>query len=152
MSSTTLSQPLKITNPVSRLARFLTVGALGTALDVGVFTALHSGLGLAALPANLLSYSLGIANNYSLHRRWTYADRPAKRAGVQLLQFLVVSLSALALNTALVMLLSAALTPLTPAAEASLLAKLGATGAGLAWNFLINHFWTFRVTAERGPQ
>jgi putative flippase GtrA len=132
----------------------MTVGALGTALDVGAFAALHTGLGVAALPANLLSYNLGIANNYILHRRWTYADRPAKHAGVQLLHAarLAVSLSALALNTALVLLFTAALSPLTPAAYASLLAKLGATGVGLAWNFLVNHFWTFRVTGERGPQ
>jgi putative flippase GtrA len=132
------------------VARFMTVGAVGTVLDVGGFALLHTALGLPALPANVLSYSLGILNNYLLHRRWTYAGRPAKSARVQFLQFLAVSLSALALNTALVLLLTAAFAPSLPAAYAGLLAKLCATGVGLGWNFLLNNFWTFRLTGERG--
>ena len=56
-----------------------------------------------------------------------------------------------AMRTALVLLLSPALAPFVPAAYASLLAKLCATGVGLGWNFLGNHFWTFRMTGERGP-
>jgi putative flippase GtrA len=127
------------------MARFMTVGALSTLLDVAGFALLHTTLGLPALPANVASYSLGILNSYILHRRWTYAGRPAKAARVQLLQFLAVSLSALALNTALVLLLSAALAPVAPAAYAGLLAKLGATGVGLGWNFVLNNFWTFRL-------
>jgi putative flippase GtrA len=65
----------------------------------------------------------------------------------QAAQFLLVSLSALLLNTSLVLVLSAAFAPFLAPASASLLAKLSATGAGLAWNFLGNHFWTFRTTA-----
>ena len=132
------------------MARFMTVGALGTLLDVGGFALLHTTLGLPALPANVLSYSLGTLNNYLLHRRWTYAGRPAKAARVQLPQFLAVSLSALALNTALVLLLTAAFAPSLPSAYAGLLAKLCATAVGLGWNFTLNNFWTFRFAGEAG--
>ena len=27
---------------------------------------------------------------------------------------------------------------------------VGAAGVGLGWNFLLNHFWTFRLIGERG--
>jgi putative flippase GtrA len=148
MNTTQLGRLLNVDDPLQHIARFMTVGALSTALDLAAFAALHAWLGLPALPANTLSYSLGTITNYILHRRWTYAGRPAKPAGVQALQFIAVSLAALALNTALVLLLSAALAPFTPAVYASLLAKLCATGVGLAWNFLLNHFWTFRFEGE----
>ena len=148
MSTRTLRRLLNVDDPLRHLARFMTVGAAGTVLDVGAFALLHSGLGLAALPANIISYSLGTINNYIWHRRWTYAGQPAKPARVQAAQFAAVSLSALALNTALVLLLTAALAPITPAAYAGLLAKLGATAVGMLWNFLVNHFWTFRLAGE----
>jgi putative flippase GtrA len=51
-----------------------------------------------------------------------------------------------------VLLLTLAFAPIAPAVYAGLLAKLCATGVGLAWNFLVNHFWTFRVSGERGRQ
>src|SRR5262245_25768182 len=77
MSTRTLSQLLNVDDPLRHLVRFMTVGALGTLLDVGAFALLHAWLGLPALPANVASYSLGTLNNYILHRRWTYAGRPA---------------------------------------------------------------------------
>ena len=158
MSTRTLSGLLNVDDPLKRssvswtVARFMTVGAAGTLLDVAAFALLHTGLGLPALPANVLSYRLGTINNYILHRRWTYAGWPAKPARVQTIQFALISLSALALNTALLLLLTLAFAPIAPATHASLLAKLCATGVGLAWNFLINNFWTFRLTGERGRQ
>ena len=157
MSTTTLGRLSKMNNAVRQsgpgwtAARYLAVGALGTLLDVGTFTLLHTGLALPAVAANLLSYSLGMLNNFILHRRWTFASRPAKQTRRQLAQFVTVSLSGLALNTTLVVLLSAVLAPLAPATDASLLAKLCATGVGLLWNFSINNFWTFRLIGERGP-
>src|SRR5262245_54510605 len=108
MSTRTLNRLLNVDDPLRHLARFMTVGALGTLLDVGAFALLHAGLGLPALPANVLSYSLGTLNNYILHRRWTYAGRPTRPARMQLLPFLAVSVSALALNTALVLAFTSA--------------------------------------------
>ncbi len=127
------------------IGRFLTVGALGTCIDIVLFVSLRSGLGFSVLLANVLAYCAGILNNYLLHRRWTYRELAHKAAGVQALQFAAVSLSALALNTLLVVLLTPVFGGLFSApAAADLLAKLVATAAGVGWNFFANHFWTFR--------
>lgn len=126
------------------LARFAAVGLLGTLLDMALFGLLHLALGLAALPANTLSYSAGIVNNFLLHRRWTYAPSARRPALGQFARFTAVSLSALALNTLVVTLLSPALAQSLPLPTAALAAKVFATGLGIAWNFLANHLWTFR--------
>jgi putative flippase GtrA len=125
--------------------RFLVVGALGTLVDVALFAALHGLLGAPALAANTLSYSAGIANNYFLHRRWTYAHRQSKRGGRQVSQFVGVSLSAMAANHLIVLLLAPTLAGLAgDPAIGAVLAKLCATGVGMGWNFAANHWWTFR--------
>jgi putative flippase GtrA len=127
-------------------ARFLAVGALGTLVDLGLFTALNLLMGVPALLANTVSYSAGIVNNYLLHRAWTYSSRPKQAASGQFARFAMVSLSALALNNLLVLIL----TPLFSEfvflpGGAALLAKLCAIGVGMVWNFLMNHFWVFRA-------
>jgi len=125
--------------------RFLVVGILGTLVDVTLFTALRVWLAVPTLGANSISYSAGIVNNFVLHRGWTFAHQSRKAVGVQFSQFALVSLSALILNNALVLLLApwfGAL--LADAGYGALIAKVCATGVGLGWNFLANRIWTFR--------
>lgn len=127
------------------LVKFLSVGMVGTLVDLTLYSALHMILGAPALAANTVSYSAGIVNNYLLHRRWTYADRHSKAPGAQFSQFAAVSLSALILNNLLVLVLAHPLgTLLAHPGAGDLLAKLCATGVGVCWNFVINNNWTFR--------
>lgn len=130
---------------LQRLGRFMTVGAIGTLLDFGLFTALRILLGLPVLGANTLSYSAGIVNNYTLHRHWTYGGRSRKTVGLQFAQFAAVSLCALAVNTLVVVLLAPPLgARLGSTALGDVLAKVYATGVGMCWSYLVNNFWTFR--------
>lgn len=57
------------------LARFALVGTLGTLVDFSLLIVLHTLLGVPTLIANTLAYCAGIANNFILHRRWTFAER-----------------------------------------------------------------------------
>lgn len=120
---------------MGRIIRFLTVGASGTLLDLALFAVLKQAFGWATLPANIVSFSAGILNNFTWNRLWTFADVRAKRAYVQFLQFAVVSLGGLLLNTLLVLFLE----PLSGVA----LAKALATGVVVCWNFSANRYWTF---------
>ena len=121
-----------------RLPRFLAVGAVGTLVDFALFVSLQTWVGVPTLAANTFSYSVGIVNNFVWHRRWTWAHA-RKTLGAQFAQFVVISLSALALNNVLVLWLA----PVSGAA----VAKILATGIGVGWNFFANHFWTFRADA-----
>lgn len=130
-------------------ARFMLVGALGTLVDFSLFAVLSVQFGAPALLANALSYSAGILNNYTLHRYWTYRHRPRKAAGRQFSQFVGISLSALALNTLLVLILAPMFTSLLADSVLGVLAaKVIATGAGMGWNFLANHLWTFQIATS----
>lgn len=137
---------------IHAILRFLAVGALGTIIDFGLFTVLHARLGMPALAANMISYSAGTVNNYILHRNWTYADRPRRAVGAQFAQFTLVSLSALMLNSGIVLLLAQPLEALLASpAYGSLLAKGCATCVGLGWNLLANSIWTFRSPEKGTP-
>lgn len=130
-------------------ARFLLVGALGTLIDFSLFALLSAQIAAPTMIANTLAYSAGILNNYFWHRNWTYGHRRRKAAGRQFAQFAGVSLSALALNNLLVFLLAPPFSSLLASPVlGALAAKIFATGAGMGWNFLANHLWTFRVAAR----
>lgn len=133
------------THPTIRsAARFAVVGVIGTLIDVFLYGGLHLGLGLASLAANTISYSAGIVNNYFWHRGWTFAGRRTNHRG-QFVKFAVVSLSALAINTLIVMLLTPAFGRLfADAALAAMLAKMCAVGMGMGWNFLASQLWIFK--------
>jgi putative flippase GtrA len=134
---------------IHHLLRFLTVGMLGTLIDVLLFSVLRIRLGIPALMANTVSYSTGTINNYILHRNWTFASLPRKAFGVQFVQFAAVSLSALAVNDLLLVLLEPSFDALFSTSEASeLAAKVCAMGAGMCLSFILQHLWTFHVPPE----
>jgi putative flippase GtrA len=120
---------------MERFGRFALVGALGTALDVGLMMFFIETARLPTLSANILSYSTGIVNNYFWNRRWTFSNRKTPGWIIQLFQFSLVSLVGLGLNSLLVVGLEG-MAGLLPA-------KLLATGIVLLWNYNANRLWTF---------
>jgi len=129
---------------LTRLGRFLAVGALGTALDFGLLAALKIS-GASTLLANSFSFTIGLINNYTWNSRWTFADRRNENAFTQFIQFFLVSAAGLALNNAIVLLLEAPLgTWIGDPALGYLPAKVIATGVTVFWNYLANRNWTFR--------
>jgi putative flippase GtrA len=118
-----------------QLAKFCAVGAIGYAINLGVYAALlHAGVHF--LLAATCSFLVAVTSNYTWNRIWTFRDR---RAGVaaQGLRFLIVSLGSLGAN---LLVLDALIT-------------LGAgklTGQAIAivlvtpLNFIGNKLWSFR--------
>ncbi|MCE1253976.1 MAG: GtrA family protein [Anaerolineae bacterium] len=137
---------LHINHSTRTLMRSLSVSAMGTLVDLSLFTVLHVAFDLPALIVNTLSYSAGGLNTYFMHRRWTYASRPKKTMGLQFLQFVLVSVFALLVNNLLIGLLTPYFSGvLDDAGFAGLAAKLCATSAGMLWNYTVNNRWTFSV-------
>lgn len=137
----TLDHPSK---ELTRFARFLSVGALGTFLDFGLLAALKLA-GVTTLFANSISFTAGVVNNFTWNSRWTFANRRNGNWRAQFLQFLIVSLIGLALNNAIVLLLEAPLGAwIGDTAWGYAPAKIVATGVVVFWNYFANRNWTFR--------
>ncbi|MCB9135302.1 MAG: GtrA family protein [Anaerolineales bacterium] len=137
----------------ARFARFLTVGAVGTLLDFTLLTLLKLA-GMPTLPANTLSFTAGLINNFIGNRLWTFGDK--KWDGLskahptsnpwhrQFIQFTLISLVGLTLNNLIVLALEAPLgTLLGQLAWGYLPAKFFATGLVVFWNYFANRKWTF---------
>ncbi|NDJ54090.1 MAG: GtrA family protein [Chloroflexi bacterium] len=132
---------------LKRILRFGLVGAVGTALDFGLLILLRTGLGWPTALANVFSYSAGIVNNYGLNRLWTFPEARGKQVAIQLMQFSLVSLTGLALNTVIVVILERFLAAVLTLPELDyVLAKIVATGLVFVWNFAANRWWTFNDT------
>ena len=146
---------------IIRFSKFLVVGTIGTIIDFGLFNLFHNVFGLHAVPANTLSITASIVNNYTWSRYWVYPETKHQQGRKKFAQFVVVSLIAWALNTGILWSterwllgqagLFAALVASVAAAirvEHGVLssngAKVVATGIVLFWNFFANRFWTFK--------
>jgi putative flippase GtrA len=141
---TRLSRKFLLNITSQTLARSMSVGLLGTTIDLIVFTILHITLGLPALLTNSLSYTIGSLNSFSLHRIWTFAGRPQKSFRVQFIQFLLVSSLALAINNLAMMVFTPYFNIMVDdVSYAGLAAKLCATSLGMIWNYTANNRWTF---------
>ena len=140
---------LPISNKELRhFTRFLVVGALGTFLDFSLLSLLKA-FGFPTLLANSLSFSAGVANNFTFNRLWTFADAKGADWRKQLAQFLLVSLVGLALNNAIVLLLEIPLGQLLGQPDYGYLpAKVIATGVVVFWNYFANRYWTFNNKQE----
>ncbi|MFZ0545179.1 MAG: GtrA family protein [Candidatus Promineifilaceae bacterium] len=151
-----------------RFVKFLTVGTLGFIIDFGILTLLVEVVKLPqivenATPfsatvglifSNTISFSLAVVSNFSFNRYWTYPESREKRKRVQLPQFILVSITGLALNNLILALLQSpfnhALAQLTFVPESIsgyMPAKIVATIVVLFWNFFINRYWTYSNVA-----
>jgi putative flippase GtrA len=148
-----------------RFLKFCVVGTIGTAVDFGLLNLLYNVLGVHQVLSNIVSVSAATVNNYTWSRFWVYPETKHQAGGRKFLQFVVVSLIALGLNTSILWatdhwflgesgLLRSLVAPVaaTTGVEHSVLssnaAKVIATGIVLFWNFFANRLWTFRDVDE----
>ena len=131
-------------NELERFIRFMVVGVSGTLVDFAILSALKYFFGWPTLPANLISYSCGIINNFLLTRYWVYPETRGRQSFIQLLQFFLISMIGLGLNNLIVVALEGPATKfIANPAYSYIPAKLVATFMVLLWNFFANRFWTF---------
>ena len=144
-----------------RFLKFCVVGVIGTAIDFGIFNLLHNILGWNRILSNTLSVTAAIVNNYLWNLYWVYPETRGRQGTKKFIQFIVVSISAWALNTGILWsserwifgtngLLSGLVGATTAMLDtehevlSSNAAKVLATGIVLFWNFFVNRLWTFR--------
>ena len=132
-----------------RILKFGSVGVLNTLVDYAVFNALVLGAGMSVAPANVISYSTGIANSWFWNKRWTFADRPMRYPRLALPTFIAVNLVGLVLNTGAVLGLQAlgvriGVPEMMSEAVYLNIYKTLAITVSYAWNYLATKHFVFR--------
>ncbi len=122
---------------IGQAARFAMVGAVNTAVDVGLFAIFFYILAWPLLLANGGGFMVAVGVSYVLNKTWTFADssrgREAFRRG---LAFAAVAAGGLAIGSLAIWLAAHAVVPI--------LAKLVSIGATFLWNFTVSRRWVFR--------
>lgn len=125
---------------LGRIGRFAVVGVLNTAIDVGIFAALHHGAGLDLLPSHVLAFAVAVTNSYLLNKLWTFRDpsrgAAALRRGVG---FVLVAIGGLAISSLIIWVCHFWM----PA----MLAKLAAVVGSFVWNYWASARLVFRPDA-----
>ena len=113
--------------------RFCTVGLVNTAVDFTIFFILNLG-GVPYLIAQVLS--AGVVNSFFLNRKWTF-QMTCKANGLEAAKFIIVNGISLLVSASLLFVLH-------DVNQLDLwFAKIGATGVGIAVNFIGSRLWVF---------
>lgn len=120
----------------SRFMRFACVGVIGTLTDFVLFYMGYSVVGLALIPANIISYSIGLIVAFLCNRRWTFHDG-VMRSKHRIWLSLFYGYIGLILNTACVWLAAHIMS--------IAFAKIIAVLIVLAYNYLTNKYLVFRA-------
>ena len=118
-----------------QLAKFCTVGAVGYAVNLAVYSALV-GAGMHFNLAAACSFLVAVTNNYTWNRLWTFRGQRG-HVGYQGLRFFVISLLALGANELL-------LTVFVAAGGGKVVAQAIAVVLVTPINFVGNKLWSFR--------
>ena len=132
-----------------QFGKFAETGVLNTLIDMGILngliwlTGITSG-GLMAL-FNVFSFSCATVNSYFWNKFWTFEDKE-KVKSKQFLQFFLVTMIGMGINTLIVYLGTTFIDPLmgvSPGAWANLV-KIGATFISMIWNFIGYKLFIFK--------
>jgi putative flippase GtrA len=119
-----------------QLLKFCTIGAIGYAVNLGVYAVLIHSASVHYIPAAIASFAVAVTNNYTWNRLWTFRhDRG--HVGVQGAKFLIVSLGALGANLAVLATLVELGVPKVPAQAVAIVLVT-------PLSFLGNKLWSFR--------
>lgn len=127
----------------SSVTRYVPIGFAAFLIDIGLLN-LGLKIGLALLVANGISVTVAIVFSYLMHRHFTFAVK-AKKTGYQIgshyqfIIFIIISLTALLLNEALMGMM------VTKFASGHNLAKIITSAVLFVWNYVMNKLITFRT-------
>jgi putative flippase GtrA len=149
---------------IERFLKFLVVGSLGAAIDLGVLNLLQSTI----LPpsgshevtyvrlATSTAFVAAVSSNFVWNRYWTYPDSRSRPIVLQLIQFFAVNATAVAFRLILVGLTYGVFGDLarevarntswedeTANQIGTNIAQAIAMVVAMFWNFFVNRYWTY---------
>jgi len=85
-------------------ARFLTVGAVSTLIEIVVFNLLYLVLGVDLVASKIIASLVALVNAYLGNREWTFRDRGGHSRAMEITLFVVVNAACTALGALIVWL------------------------------------------------
>lgn len=128
-------------------ARFLTVGAISTLIEIGVFNLLYLVFGWDVVVAKVVASLVALANAYFGNREWTFRSRGKHGRTTEVLLFLATNAVCTALGAVIVWLGVAAASAMlgAPAGPVAVnIVNLGSIAIVVVVRFLLYHFVVFR--------
>jgi putative flippase GtrA len=152
-----------VSNPkrIERFVKFAIVGTIGAVVDFTVFNVMKlvfetvgfgEGWNISAsarqiqlAAANIISFSVAVISNFTWNRLWTFPESRERPLATQLLQFTIVNITGLLINTLILVGMDQYLLQhIFPARVSYNIAKAFAICVVLFWNFGMNLIWTYR--------
>jgi len=143
-----------------RFLKFSVVGTIGAVIDFGTLNLLVQLAGFPKVLANGCSFTVAVLSNFIWNRLWVYPETRSDPLTKQFVQFFLVNVAGLAINTLIfygsdrwllgeagvlagpmgILALSIGMSHFDFAYNG---AKILATAVVLFWNFFANRLWTF---------
>lgn len=128
-------------------ARFLTVGAISTLIEIVVFNLLYLGLGVDVVASKIIASLVALVNAYLGNREWTFRDRGGHSRALEITLFVVVNAVCTALGALIVwagVLGASAFLGREAGPFAVNLVNLGSIVVVVMVRFLLYHYVVFR--------
>ncbi|HSG45080.1 MAG TPA: GtrA family protein [Anaerolineales bacterium] len=137
----------------TRFFRFAVVGAIGSAIDIGVMNLLTQVFHFPLVIGGSISFVCAVVNNFLGNRYWTYPDSRSRRIRYQFGMFFLVNAVGIAIRIPILKYVEPPLAMFFESMSnlsldtADALAKnatlLLAIGVVMLWNFFANRYWTY---------
>lgn len=140
-----------------RFLRFCVVGISGSVVDFGVFNLLATLLKFSSTASQAISFTLGVINNFTWNRLWTYPETRNNSIWKQFSQFGLINVVGLGIRTLLFSLIEKPIISLagkfipnvlTPTIVGHNLSLACVILVVMLWNYFANRYWTFKDFSE----
>ena len=128
-------------------ARFLTVGAISTLIEIVVFNLLYLALGVDVVTSKIIASLVALVNAYLGNREWTFRDRGGHSRALEITLFVIVNAVCTALGALIVwvgVLGASAFLGREAGPFAVNLVNLGSIVIVVMVRFLLYHYVVFR--------
>ncbi len=124
---------------VARIFKFSIVGVINTSIDLSIFTFLVHIIMWEVLPANIVSYSIGVFNSFIMNKHWTFQDRTHLSSSLgSFVRFALINVSSLIISSGVVYLLALYFS--------AILAKVSSICVVFIWNYSLTRLFVFKTS------
>jgi putative flippase GtrA len=139
LSTGSWPQPaLRVWTLAQRFQKFLVVGAVGLAVNLGSLAILEHRAGLPFAAASPIAIAISMAVTFALNEAWTWHDRGSGQVLHRAMKYIPINTVGLIITWQLALFLKEGY------GFHSLLAQFVGAGVGAVWNFGLNNVITWR--------